>query len=146
MSHRMGGRWSGQPDSSRDSTEARSNRKPSTCMSADPVPQAVEDQAAHHRVVRVQRVAGAGVVRVAGAVRLEDVVRVVVEAAEGEGRPLVVPFRRVVVHDVQDHLDARAVERLDEVPELVDGTERVPARAVAGVRGEERTRGYIPSS
>jgi hypothetical protein len=31
----------------------------------------------------------------------------------------------VVVHDVQDDLDARAVQGLDEVAELVDGAQRV---------------------
>ena len=146
MSHRTGGRWSGRPDSSRDSTEARSNRKPSTCMWATQYRRLSTDEAAHHRVVRVQRVAGAGVVRVARAVGLEEVVRVVVEAAERERGSVVVPFRRVVVDDVQDHFDARAVQRLDEVPELVDGAERVAARAVAGVGGEEGDRANSPSS
>ena len=110
----------------------------------DPVPQAVEDQPAHHRVVRVQRVAGAGVVRVARAVGFEEVVRVVVEAAERQRGSVVVPFRGVVVDDVQDHLDARAVQRLDEVPELVDRSQRVATRAVAGVGGEERDGGIAP--
>jgi hypothetical protein len=49
----------------------------------------------------------------------------------------VVALRRVVVHDVQDHFDARAVEGLDEIPELVGGTQRVPTRAIASMRGEE---------
>jgi hypothetical protein len=31
----------------------------------------------------------------------------------------------VVVNDVEDHLDPRAVERLDQIAELVDWTERV---------------------
>ena len=111
---------------------------------ADPVPQAVEDQATHHRVVRVQRVPGAGVVRVPRAVWLEEVVRLVVEAAERQCGALVTPFRRVVVHDVENHLDARAVQRLHEVAELVDGTQRVPTRAVPGVGGEEGNRGVPP--
>jgi hypothetical protein len=38
----------------------------------DPVAQAVEDEAAHHRVVRVQRVAGPRVVRVSGAIGVEE--------------------------------------------------------------------------
>ncbi len=37
MSQMIGGRGTGLPSSSRDSTDARSNRKPSTCMSATQV-------------------------------------------------------------------------------------------------------------
>ena len=54
------------------------------------------------------------------------------------------PFRRVVVDDVEDHLDARAVQRLDEVAELVDRAQRVTPRAVAGVRSEEGDRRIAP--
>jgi hypothetical protein len=43
----------------------------------------------------------------------------------------------VVVDDVEDHFDARAVQCLHEIPELVDGTQRVPTRAIAGVGSEE---------
>jgi uncharacterized membrane protein YccC len=35
------------------------------------------------------------------------------------------PLAGVVVDDIEDHLDPRAVKRLDEIAELVDGTERV---------------------
>ena len=111
---------------------------------ADPVPQAVEDQAAHHRVVRVQRVAGARIVRVARPIGLEEVVRLVVETAERQRGSLVAPFRRVVVDDIEDHLDARAVQRLHEVAELVDRAQRVTPGTVGGVRSEEGDRGIAP--
>ena len=84
------------------------------------------------------------VVGVARPVRLEDVVRRVVQAAEAERRPVVVAFRRVVEDDVEDDLDAGAVQRLDQVAELVDGAERVAPRAVAGVGREEGDRRVAP--
>jgi hypothetical protein len=43
----------------------------------------------------------------------------------------------VVVDDVEDHLDAGAVERFDEVAELVDRTEGVLRRAVGGMRSKK---------
>ena len=65
MSHSTGGFGSGCPDASRDRIDARSKRKPSTCISCDPVAQAVHDHAADDRMVGVERVAAAGVVGVA---------------------------------------------------------------------------------
>ena len=93
----------------------------------DPVPEAVEDHAAHDRLIGVQRVAGAAVIGVLRAVLVEDVVDLVRETAEAQGGPRGIPFGGVVVDDVEDHLDAGAVKRLDEVAELVDRAERVLA-------------------
>ena len=39
-----------------------------------------------------------------------------------------------------------AMQRLHEIPELVDGGERIAARAVAGVRREEGDRANTPSN
>jgi hypothetical protein len=50
----------------------------------------------------------------------------------------VVPFGGVIEHDVENHLDARAVQRLDHVAKLVDGAERIPTRAVVVMRREKR--------
>jgi hypothetical protein len=50
----------------------------------------------------------------------------------------------MVVNDVEYHFDPGTVKRLDEIAELVDGTERVLPRTVAGMRGEERDRGIPP--
>ena len=74
-------------------TEARSKRRPSTCMSADPEAQAGQDQVAHDGMVAVDRVAAAGEVQII-AVRAEQVVELVVEAAEGIGAAAVVALRR----------------------------------------------------
>jgi hypothetical protein len=41
----------------------------------------------------------------------------------------------MVVNDVEDHFDPGTVERLDEIAELVDGTERVLPRTVAHYGG-----------
>src|SRR4029434_4825515 len=101
------------------------------------VQMADESEAATHPLSRVQRVAGAGVVRIARAVALEEVVCLVVETAEAQRRSVVIAFGRVVEHDIENHLDAGAMERLHEVAELVDRTERIGTRAVAAVRGEE---------
>ena len=64
--------------------------------------------------------------------------------AEAERRPVVVAFGGVVEHHVENHLDARPVQRLDHVAELVDRAERVLPRAVRLVRREERDRRVAP--
>ena len=55
-----------------------------------------------------------------------------------------VTLRGMVEHDVEDHLDACAMQRLDHVAELVDRTGRIPPRAVLLVWGEERDRLIAP--
>ena len=93
----------------------------------------------------VERVAGPREVHVvARVVGDEAVVRGVVDALEGERRPEVVPLGRVVVDDVEDHLDARAVERLHHPLELAHLLAARPGRGVAGVRGEEPDRRVAP--
>ena len=94
----------------------------------DHVPQAGEDQGADDRMVAVDRVAAAGVVEEA-ALLVEEVIKAVVEPAEVEGRPLVVPFGRVVEDDVEHDLDPGGVERLDHPAELL------PGGGVLGVAG-----------
>ena len=110
----------------------------------DPVSQAVENHAAHDRLIGVQRVSGAAVIGVMRAVLVEDVVHLVGEAAEAEGGSRRISLGGVVVDDVEDHLDARAMQRLDEIAELVDRAEGVLARTVAGMRREERNRRISP--
>ena len=110
----------------------------------NPVPQAIENHVADDDLIGVQRVPGAAVVGVLRAIAIEDVVHLVREAAEAQGGSRGIPLGRVVVDDVEDHLDAGAVQRLDEVAELIDGAEGVLAQAVAGMRREERDRGVPP--
>ena len=83
------------------------------------VAERVHDQAQHARVHRVEAVAGAREVHVVPrVVGREPVVGGVVDTLEREHRAEVVSLGRVVVDDVEDHLDARAVERLDHPLEL----------------------------
>jgi hypothetical protein len=110
-----------------------------------PVAQGVHDQLEHRRVAGIERVAGAGVVQVvAGLVRLQLVVGSVVDAAEGEGRAEVVALGGVVVDDVEDHLEAGGVERLDHRLELADRTARRPVVGEVGRGGEEADRVVAP--
>ena len=48
----------------------------------DPVSEAVENEAAHNRIVGVQRISRTAVVRVLLAIRLKDVVHIIGQAAE----------------------------------------------------------------
>ncbi len=79
-------------------------------------------------MAHVERVAAAGeVLVVALGLRRQPVVGGVVDAAEGERRAELAAFRRVVVHDVENHLDARRVQRPHHRLELVHGVPRVRA-------------------
>lgn len=102
-----------------------------------PVPQRVHDQLEHVRGPHQQRVPGARGVHVVLRVVGQPVVRGVVQAAEGERRPQVVALRRVVVHHVEDHLDARLVQRPHRLLELQDLLAPVAPGGVRVVRGEE---------
>jgi len=111
-----------------------------------PVAQARQHHVADHRVVAVQGVAGAAVVRVV-ALRGEHVVGRVVHPPERDGGAVFVPLGRVVVDDVQHHLDAVAVEVLDERLELVRDRRAVSHRAGRGepcLRGEEPQGAVAP--
>jgi hypothetical protein len=111
----------------------------------DPGPEAVEDQPPDDRLVRVQGVAGAAVVGVAGPVAgHREVVLVVGEAAVAERRAAVAALGRVVVDDVEDDLQPCPVEGLHEVPELVDRALRAGPAAVRPVRREKRHRLVAP--
>ena len=72
-------------------------------------------------MVRVDRVAAAGVVHVVLLLgRVQQVVGVVLEPLEADRRAEVVALAGVVEDDVEDHLDAGLVQRLDHVAELGD--------------------------
>ena len=108
-----------------------------------PVAQAVHHHPQRDRAVPVERVPGAGrVVVLALVIGYQTVILGVVQAPETQRRAVLVPFRGVVVDDVQDHLDALFVEGLDHVLEL-GGRIRASA-GVALVRGEEADRVITP--
>ena len=107
----------------------------------DPVAQRIHDHLQRHVVAGVDAVAGAGVVGVVGRIlAAEVVVGLVVQPAPRQRGAALVAFGRVVVHHVQDHLDAVAVQLLHHLPELVD---RILA-CKAPVRREEGQRVVAP--
>jgi hypothetical protein len=69
------------------------------------------------------QVAGAGVVGVACAILVEDVVDRIVQSAKAQRRATVLAFRRVIEPDIEDDLDTGSMEGLDRIPELVNGPE-----------------------
>ncbi len=92
-------------------------------------------------MAEVERIAGARVVHVpARLARLEPVVAAVVDPAEGQGRAEVAALARVIVDDVEDHLDPGVVERPDRVAHL----RRVAAGQVARGGREEADRVVAP--
>ena len=80
----------------------------------DPVAQRIEGQLDHARVREVDRVAATGVVdAIARIVRLQSVVGGIVQTAQAQGRAALAAFAGVVVDHVEQHFDARGVQRLD---------------------------------
>ena len=91
----------------------------------DPVPQAVHDQLQHARASHVQRIAAAGeILVIPRRVRLEPVVARVVDSAKRDRRPEMIAFGRVVVDDVEDHLETGCVQRPHHHLEFADAFER----------------------
>ena len=86
----------------------------------------------------VQRIPGAGVIHVEARIVVhEAVVARVVDALEGEHRSELIPFRGVVVDDVENHLDAGLVESPDHRFEFLHLLPARSARGVLVVRREE---------
>ena len=108
-----------------------------------PVAQRVEDHPRHDGVRQVEGVAASGDVDVTTAT-VDAVVGALVEPAPREGHVLPRVLRRVVVDDVEQHLDAGGVQVLDHRLELVEGALRVRLRRVRRVRREEAERVVAP--
>ncbi len=112
---------------------------------ARPVPKRVHDQRQDLRTAHVERVARAGVVEiVAAVVANETVVGRVVDAFEAEGRAQMVAFGRVIVHDVENHLQTGAVEVFYHLLEFAHLAAELVAGAVAHVRRKEANRVVAP--
>ena len=84
-----------------------------------PVAQRVGDELQHVRIAEVERVAAAGVVHIA-ATRFEAVIRVVVDAAQRQGRACCIALGAVVVDDVENDFETGSVQRLHHRLELVN--------------------------
>src|SRR5262249_30165046 len=92
----------------------------------------------------IERIARTAVVDIPCSVLLENVISSVFQAAEAQSGPSFVPFRSVIVNDVQNDLDIRAVKRLNHVAKLIYRPEWILTRAVAVVRRKERDRCIPP--
>ncbi len=74
----------------------------------NPVPQTIHDQLQHTRMLHVQRVPGASVVRVVTrVVGRKPVVGAIVDALQRERGPKLIAFGSVVVDDIENHLETR---------------------------------------
>ncbi len=111
---------------------------------AYPVTHRVDDHVEHPGVGGVDRVAAAGHVVVIALVGGQPVVALMVDATEAQCGPLVTALGGVVVDDVDDDLDARAVQLGDHLLELAHLPTERRLRGVGGVRGEEAKRRVAP--
>ena len=129
----------------RASAKARSKRNPSTWHSVTKyrsesmIRRRTEGLTGFERVPRPRDVEVVLLVA-----RDEPVVGGVVDALEGERRAEVIPLGGVVVDDVEDHLEPRAVERLDEALELAHLLAARAGGRVSRVRREEPDRRVAP--
>ncbi len=73
---------------------------------SDPVPQAVENQAFHNRMIGLESITGSGIVGIPSFMFLEDVVETVFEPTKAECWPILVALTGVVVNNVQEYFDA----------------------------------------
>jgi len=109
------------------------------------VAERVHDQPEHAWVHRVEAVARPGEVHVMAEIaRHQPVVGDVVDALERETGAEMVPLRRVVVDDVEDHLDPGPVKRLDHSLELAHLLAARSRRRVQRVRSEKPDRRVPP--
>ena len=103
-----------------------------------PVAQRVHDQLQGVRMPRVETVTGSGEILVEPQIAVEQtVVGGVVDTTEVDRRPEMVALGGVVVDDVENHLDARIMERPDHILELGHRAGRRLVCRVLILRGEE---------
>jgi hypothetical protein len=89
-------------------------------------------------MVRIECIARAAVVGIPCAVLLENVINTVSQPAEAQSGPSLVPFRSVIVDNVQYDLDICTVKRLNHVAKLIDRAEWILTRTAAMMRRKER--------
>ena len=77
-----------------------------------PCPQAIHGEAHDVRAVQRQNIAAAGIVDIARRVfRIQPVIAGIVEAAQAQGRAKFIALSGMVQHHIQQHLDARRLQR-----------------------------------
>ena len=95
-------------------------------------------------MVTVQGVSRAGIIGVAWAVCLEDVVGGIIETAEAKRRAAMVSLRSVIEDNIEDDLQIRTMECFRRIAELIDRRDSIAARAIRLVRREKRHRRISP--
>ena len=109
----------------------------------DPVAQAVHDQPQRARVEHIDGISRAGVIHVeCRVVSHEAVVGLVVNALHGQHRAEMVAFGGVVVHHIQNHFNAVAVQFPDHILKFGDLPARLARRTVFGV-GRKKPDGIV---
>src|SRR5512132_1347660 len=107
----------------------------------DPVAQGIHHELQHPRMAQIEGVAAPREVHVIAFVAgHEVVVGSVVDAAERQRRTKLAALRRMIVDHIKDHLDAGAVQYLNQRLELTD----MAARKVGRMRREEGERIVAP--
>ena len=85
----------------------------------------------------IEGVAAAGEVRiVAGGVLHQAIVGRVIDTPQTQGGPQMIAFPGVVVHHIQNHLNARLVQGLHHLLEFLHLLPRLPRRTIARVGGK----------
>src|SRR5262245_6830116 len=85
----------------------------------DPVAEADQDHAANDRMVGIEGIAGAAIVRVASPILVQDVINRIIESAEAYSGAVLVPFCGVIENNIQDNFDACLVKGLHHIPKLI---------------------------
>ena len=107
----------------RPATERRGKIKAETVdvEGFDPQPQRIHHHLQHARMRELQRIAGAGeILVVARLVGQQPVIGGIVDAPVTQRGAHMVALARVVVDNIQDHLDARIMQRCDSRAEIGD--------------------------
>ena len=110
----------------------------------NPIAETMENHLADDRVVAVEGIAAAGVVAIGAAAVLQHVVDAILQALETERGAIFVPLGRVVEHDVENHFDARPVQRPHHLLELAHLAARLLVDRVAAVGGKKGQRVVAP--
>src|SRR5215813_5788218 len=110
----------------------------------NPITEAVDDHSANNRMIRVQGISRAAIVRITGPVWLQNVIGVVVDPTKTDSWAALITFCGVIKDNVQDYLDSRPVQGFYHVSELLNGAQRSLSGAIRLVRSEEGYRGITP--
>src|SRR5208283_3527364 len=92
----------------------------------------------------VQSVSCTGVVAIVDSVGLQEVIGVIINPAVTVGGAMLVPFSRVVINSVENHLNLSRVHGLDHATEFVDRPFRGLGNRIFVMRREQTQRHISP--